>query len=214
MKFLKNNLDNIISFLALAFGIAYSFYGPNRCVKSFQNWENVSVTTTIIYAIILYGFALFGKEFDEVKKTPKGFIILILSLIVLITIPFSFAFIGECFKWETFTNIATIIDWKRIDKMWLLTVTAMLFLIIDLLVEHSDGDKKIKYHINRKFSETPVLISFGILLVYSYYIGNENIEKYRLEAFFAGTVAFQMISSNIIWMYNDDRFWKSIINKD
>lgn len=214
MKLIKNNLDNIISFLALAFGIYYSFLGPNNGANSFQNWENVSVTTTIVYAIILYGFALFGKEFDEVKKIPKGFIILILSTIVIITIPFSFAFIGEYFKWETFTKIANIIDWNRIDKMWLLAVTALLFFIVDIIVEHSDGDKKIKYHINRKFSETPVLISFGILLVYSYYIGNENIKTYGLESFFAGTVAFQMISSNIIWMFNDDKFWESIINRN
>lgn len=213
MKWIKDNSPNIISFIALILGVYYSFFGPNKDANSFKNWENVAVTTTIIYAIILYSVGLFGSEFENVKKIPRGIIITLLLIIILITVPFSFAFIGELFNSVTFTKIANIISWERTDKMWLLTITALSFLVIDLFMEKSEGDKKIKFHINRMYSETPVFISFGILLAYSYYIGNSNIINDGLEPFFAGTVAFQMISSNIIWTFNDDKFWKSIITK-
>ena len=81
------------------------------------------------------------------------------------------------------------------------------------MLKYANTDK-INYATNLLYSDIPVTIGFGTLLVYSYYIGNDVIKDKNLEHFFEGAIAFQMISSNIIWMYNDDKFWKSIITKN
>jgi len=168
------------------------------------------VTATIIYAIILYSIGLFGTTFDKVTKIQKGVIILLLTLIILITVPFSFKFFGEFLSSNKLIKVVEALDFDRIDKLWVLTITAISFLLIDIIMEKAEGDDKIKFHINRKYSETPVIISFTVLLLYAYFIGLDNIEKYNLEPFFAGTIAFHMISSNIIWVLNDDKFWDSL----
>ena len=54
---------------------------------------------------------------------------------------------------------------------------------------------------------------FIILLLYVFHIGVDEIQDEGLEHFYQGAIAFQLIFSNIIWMYNDNNFWKSIVNK-
>jgi len=202
--------DNIIILIVLILSVLYGFLGPNKDGYSFKNWENVSVTTTIIYAVVLYGFGLFGGKFDKLKRMPKAFVITFLVIIIFITIPFSSAFLGEFFKVSFLNKLALILDGGRIVKMWLLTITASFFLVIDVIMMKSEGDDKIKFHINLKYSELPVFGAFIILLAYSYFLGDIKITKYGLDSFFAGAVAFQMISSNIVWMQNDDKLWESI----
>ena len=202
--------DNSIILIVLILSVLYGFLGPNKDVFSFKNWENVSVTTTIIYAAVLYGFGLFGGKFDKLKRMPKAFVITFLGIIIFTTIPFSSAFFGEFFKNAFLNKLALILDGGRIVKMWLLTITASFFLVIDAIMMKSEGDDKIKFHINLKYSELPVFGTFIILLAYSYFLGDIKITKYGMDSFFAGAVAFQMISSNIIWMQNDDKLWESI----
>lgn len=200
--------DNFIVFFALLLGVLYGFLGHNKGVFCFKNWENVSITTTIIYAVVLYSYGLFGSKFDNLGKTPRGFVTTFLVIIFFITLPFSLAFVGDLFN---VNKLALILDGRRIIKMCLLTITTILFLIIDAIMMKSEKlEEIIKFHINFKYSELPVLGTFIVLLVYSCFLGDIKINEYKLDAFFAGAVAFQMISSNIIWMQNDDKLWESI----
>jgi len=200
--------DNFITFFVLLLGVLYGFLGPNKGMFCFKNWENASVTTTIIYAVVLYGYGLFGDKFDNLKKLPRGFVITFLVIIFFITLPFSLAFVADLFNLDKW---ALILDVGRIAKMWLLTITALLFLFVDALMMKSEKfEEIIKFNINLKYSELPVLGVFIVLLVYSYFLGNIKITEYKLDSFFAGAVAFQMISSNIIWMQTDDKLWESI----
>lgn len=200
--------DNFIIFFALLLGVLYGFLGHNKGVFCFKNWENVSITTTIIYAVVLYCYGLFGDKFDNLNKISRGAIITFLVIIFFITLPFSLAFVADLFS---LNKLALILDVGRILKMCLLTITALLFLIIDAIMIKSEKlEEIVKFNINFKYSELPVLGTFIVLLVYSCFLGDIKINEYGLGAFFAGAVAFQMISSNIIWMQNDDKLWESI----
>ena len=202
--------DNVIVFFVLLLGILYGFLGHNKGASCFNNWENVSVTLTVIYAIVIYGKLLCSKK-SYLKKLPRDLVITFLVVIIFITIPFSVALGGDLFGSTLLSKWAESLDAGRIVKMWLLTGTAFLFLIIDSLMMKSEKiEEIIKFNINLKYSEIPVFGVFIVLLAYSYFLGDTKITDYGLDSFFAGAVAFQMISSNIIWMQNDDKLWESI----
>ncbi len=193
-------IRTIIIICCIILAVLYAFFGPNKNDMSYRNWENVSVTLTIIYAAVFYFCFLIEIKYEKLNRFTRLFVVSFLGLVLLITLPFSTAFFSELFN-NTFLNeIASNLNKGRLCNMWLLTITAVLFLLIDIVMMYSGYDDKDKFHINFKYSEFPVFVSFGVLLLYSYYLGDKiNM----LDSFFAGAVAFQMISSNIIWLLND-----------
>ena len=104
------------------------------------------------------------------------------------------------------------LSFARTTKLILLIIVSVLFLIVDLIMLNKAPDSKINYATNLYVSDIPVLIGFVVLLLYAFYIGDAYIEENNLNHFFEGAIAFQVMFSNIIWMYNDDEFWKKILN--
>ena len=97
----------------------------------------------------------------------------------------------------------------RIEIMFLLVLTTLLFVIVDFLLFkflYSSLPKVSKsYLLSLIFSDIPITLAFIILTVYAVLLKKEN-ELRNMDAFFGGTIAFQMILSNIIWTFTDDIF--------
>lgn len=133
---------------------------------------------------------------------------LLIFLIIVSCVPFVVGFINI---WSTFLKefYDSYLIIPRTNKMLLLIFISALFVAIDFIMLKKANTDKINYATNLYQSDFPVLIGFIVLGVYAFYLGDQAIESNKLNHFFEGAIAFQMIFSNIIWMYNDDEFWKS-----
>ena len=213
---MKFTWDNILFLLLMLFIIIFPFWQGTESTYG-KIWEDVSVVATIIYALLLYISGFFFKKFTGLKDWQKGLIGIFIFIITLFSLPFIYGFFEVIFpnitNFDYLNKLYGDINYSRSLKMLLLFLISLLFTIIDFIMLKKAVDSKINYATNLYVSDIPVTITFLILLLYALHIGDETIKREYLNHFYEGAIAFQMIFSNIIWMYNDDEFWKSIITK-
>ena len=208
---MKLTWDNILSMLLLLFVIIFPFWQGSK-----ENygviWEDVSIVATIFYAAIIYVAGFAYKRFSGLSDGKKGLVgFIILIVIPVFSLPFIFGFL-RMFSTDCLEIYNQYLSFARTTKLILLIIVSVLFLIVDLIMLNKAPDSKINYATNLYVSDIPVLIGFVVLLLYAFYIGDAYIEENNLNHFFEGAIAFQVMFSNIIWMYNDDEFWKKILN--
>lgn len=205
-------LDNIIIFGLISISIWYGIWGlDDTNLNRIQYWENVSVVLTLLYTAYLYGKGFFGKKFQTISGAQKFWIITLLVIILFITLPFTLPFITTIViesDWGK-EKIPLVYDVGRCWKMGLITLTAFVFVIIDLIMIKAEGNRTIEFKVNLKYSEIPVFVSCLSMFIFSFHLGTELTLNSNYEPFFSGVVAFQMISSNIIWAFNDDKLFKN-----
>ena len=200
MSFTRNNIPILL--LAL-FSLVLPFWkGADGNYGAI--WESASILSTIGYAVIIYTFGFFGGKFTNLHDRYKGVIAIIIAIIIYLSWPFV-ANIFNLFYEASETGVI----YKRTSIMFQLVGISFLFLVIDIIMLKKSNTEKINYTINIRYSDFPVLVGLIVLCGYAYYLGDQTIETNKLNHFFEGAIAFQMIFSNIIWMYNDDEFWKS-----
>lgn len=210
---MKFTWDNKIIMLLILFVIIIPFW-KGTSGNYGQIWENVSIVATIFYAFSLYLAGFYFKKFEGLTEKEKGLIgIIVLLLIPLISLPYIVGFLKIFFvNMDKLYNDYFLLS--RSSKMSILLIISILFAFVDYKMLKKANDNKINFATNLFYSDIPVSVAFATLLIYSLFIGNETIKKENLDHFFEGAIAFQMIFSNIIWMYNDDEFWKSIVNNN
>lgn len=139
---------------------------------------------------------------------------MLIIIIILITTPFTFSItrhFDTYFSAKIFEMF--IANIPRTNKMLMLLISSILYCIIDILMIKWKNDV-INYHINLKYSDAPIAISLLILWLYSIYLGDTVIINDNLESFFSGAIAFQLIVSNIIWSFSDDKFFHKLFKKE
>jgi hypothetical protein len=154
------------------------------------------------------------KRFQGLKDWQKGLI----GLITLLVIPgVSISYILSFLKIFS-VNCAGIyngyLNFERTTKMTILVIVAALFCVVDYIMAKNANNNKIYYTTIFRYSDIPVMLTFAVLLTYAIYIGNAEIKQRNLNHFFEGAIAFQMIFSNIIWLYNDDKIWHSLTDSN
>jgi hypothetical protein len=205
----KFRWDNIIIYLLLIIAIATGFFGPENEV--YLNWETAAIFVTLVYTFAIYIIGFFFNGFQSIDKHWKiGLVSTLLILIGLLTTPFTFSILRHFdanFSGKIYTMFIEGIT--RTTKMLYLFISILIFCLIDWLMIKWKNDE-INYHINLRYSDFPIAISFFVLWIYSIYLGNSNIEIKKLESFFSGAIALQILVSNLIWTYNDDLFFKKL----
>lgn len=207
---MKFTWDNILIILLMLFVVIFPFWKGTEGNYG-QIWEDVSIVATLFYAFSIYLAGFIFKKFEGLDDWHKGLIgIIVLLIIPLISISYILGFLSIfSTRMDNLYNEYFIL--YRYGKMIVLLIVSLLFTLVDYIMLKKANNGKINFATNLYVSDIPVSIVFLVLLIHAIYVGNETIEKNNLNHFYEGAIAFQMIFSNIIWMYNDDKFWNSIL---
>jgi|GEM_PF-3876529 len=205
MELTKSNKLTIVLLLGT---VLYAFiFGASGDIC--KVWEDAAVVATIFYGFTIYILGFYWKEFRDLKLPEIGTIVGFLLVILALTTPFIKSLLGNHFSIVENLEI-DILNPHRTLKLLYLFIIAFLFSSIDWIMIKQNFDT-INYDINFRYSDVPVTIIFFILMLYSFYSYQiMNIANNYLDHFFEGAIAFQMMLSNIIWMYNDEEFWEEL----
>lgn len=192
---------NKLVFILLLFTVLNGFFGKTineYCSSTFwdflnywfskiswKNWENASVISTLIYAAFYYYKLFRNPEYEKVKRAHLGLVGLFLFIITVL-------------------SVVSTIQMNRVIYMAIICAISGIYCYIDYKLK--TGDLELSYTTTLKYSDIPVSIAFLILLIYSAILNfTDPMELIKMEPFFGGAVAFQMILSNIIWSFTDDK---------
>lgn len=201
---MKLTMNNIVILAMTLFTLILPFWkGTNGNYGSV--WEDASVFATVCYAVIIYTVGFFGGKFTNLNDSFKGLIGIIVLVIIVLSLPFILGFLKLWFA--EVGDLYSKVNLARTYKMLILVGIALLFFVVDLIMLKKADTDKINYATNLYQSDIPVLIGLIVLCLYAFHIGDQVIEDQNIDHFFEGAIAFQMIFSNIIWMYNDDGLW-------
>ena len=165
-----------------------------------KSWEFSSVFATLVYTLFLYIFGFIQEEFKGLPM--KDIAILLVGLICLFFITVITAF-------PSFSLGSYSYKIERIHSLIVLTITSGLFWLLDYKISRKceNVDIKRSFHLSKVYSDRPITIIFSIMTLYCAYINftiadPEQIKHF--EPFFSGSIAFQMMISNLIRTINDD----------
>ena len=178
--------DNIFVLVTLAFTIVWGFVGTAH--EPWKNWEVATVFLTFIYSVWVFANGFFiKKHFSGLPIEKTGVIVLSIFSLCVVTV------------------ILVFFQFDRWLIMLLLFITAVLCSLMDYLLgkeekECFSGFNKLFY-----YSDLPITIAFGVLLAYSIKMHDNKI----MDSFFSGAIAFQMILSNFLWSFFDDKVFEN-----
>jgi len=156
------------------------------------SWEILSSILTIVYSIYFWFCNDEGKKILDMlgdnKKTIRRFMVFAFINLILIVV----------------ANVVNSINfyWGPLSMLFaILTFGAFVFIdqtLLDELNKNSNTNKEIEkirkdvdYVLSN--SDIPTLVAFAILFVYAIFMYN------RMQLFFSGAIAFQMLISTVIW---------------
>ncbi len=203
-KYCKKNWY-IVLFLpaAIIFGML-DYFG-----NYWKGFELASVLMTLIYTIILYLRMFYYSDVD--KTALRGSIIAL--IIGIASIVFSVILsVAEkiSIKLDTF-SIDTIVYGSRDITLGLLCLGTLMFCVVNYKLYKSNTKHKESFLRSLQYSDLPVFITF--LILWSTVVPfSKNLHDPILEGFYGGTIAFQMIYSNIVWSFIDDPILESHLN--
>jgi len=168
-------------------------------LSPWKNWEISALGYTLIYTIIIYVEGFRKKYFKS----------LVGDMGVLLGLSVAGLFFVFLLSGNEFFHLFTFSFDRRLS-MVLLLITTVLFVALDFILfkalVHKHPTVSRAYFLSLKFSDVPILIAFSFLAIYAFILGKSEIDKEHMDSFFSGTIAFQMMLSNIIWTLTDDVF--------
>lgn len=158
--------------------VLWGLFGLNK--NSCHNWEEASITLTLILTILIYAQGFWGpKKFQSVDFSKVGLFVIAL-LAVLITIGFLMADTIH----QYFPNLVNI-ELPRWGIMALILFTSLLLSWMDYQIGKEDDIFMMKLFY---YSDLPIIVTLIILLTYSIFNRNNHV----VDPFFSGAIAFQM----------------------
>ena len=163
-----------------------------------KNWETCALGFTFIYTSYIYYTALHKKMFDHIPG-PWSFLLGFACLALIFLTLMAGNDLFHVFNFNL----------TRIQALILLIVITLIFSLLDYVFFFHLAKPMPKlseaYFLSLRFSDIPVAFAFVILTLYAVMLhGEGNLQT--MDSFFGGTVAFQMMLSNIIWTLTDDAF--------
>lgn len=165
--------------------------------ERYKNWETCALLFTFTYTIYLY--VKNRKKFKNVMGWPAMFLGVAPLALMFTTI----------ISASGHLEVGGVrVEIHRPEIMVALVVTSLLFVVVDLILFRSLKAKYPKdsnaFWLSFQYSDFPILVAFILLTIYAFALGEDEIKRDHMDAFFAGAIAFQMILSNIIWTVTDD----------
>ncbi len=210
VKYVKKNKTTIIFFfLAILLG-ATNIFGLGNEQLAYKSWELSSFVFTLGYTVAFYAFGYRNKYFKKLGG-EKSIAIAIAIFILLLIITYIANDYLNIFKQSP----------GRPLTLFLMFLFVFVFSMINwALHKHFDSKSQSTKVTRRKerftdlsrdfrsavfMSDLPLAIAFLVLFVY-YFINQAP----NMEYFFSGAIAFQMMYSNAIWIFNDDRIFEPL----
>jgi hypothetical protein len=196
-------LANRVSLSVLLGAVGYSIFCPwPMSWPGWFRWEVAAFISTVLYSFYVYIFkgTLFSPQF-MLSNNRKHKIGLVVLCIIILSIAALLSVNGRL-HWVNVPDFDRPIE----VKMGCLWISSILFVIaVTLLSKGGRNDRVAKsFRQSLRYSDGPICVSFGLLFFYACWLGEPRIKHEGMESFFAGAIAFQMILSNIMWMFADN----------
>ncbi len=172
----------VVSLIVTLVYTAYFFIsgGKNGWFDKLGGYFSVIITLAHI-PLVLITFLVTNEYIHIFEYTPK-----IEHTIGLMCV---FAFIFSLVNWSLYMRFKEVANSSKSEK------------VKNQLFELSENFKKGVF-----MSDFPAAVVFLILFVYA--VSMDNFEQ--IEYFLSGAVAFQILASNFVWVFNDDIIYTKI----
>ncbi len=208
-KILNLYKENPVSLTLLVLAVLFSFLpGSWFGWPRWFNWEIAGFFSTVIYSYYIYLVEgmMGGSKFllTNKRKSKIGLVITCLLLLTITTL----LSLNHHTRW---INTEITSKFPNITKMLFLFVSSIFFVIAVRLLSFGPNNDPIAKSFRASFlySERPICIGFGMIFVYACLLGEKRITEEHMESFFGGAIAFQMMVSNVIWVFTDDALMKT-----
>lgn len=222
--FKKNIVVTIFFFITILIGATNIFGQSNQ--PAHKCWVLSSFVFTSGYTLVFYIFGRKNGYFKNLGGDKSVVIILVHLLLFVITL-----FIAN----DYFSLFR--LSPGRLLTLILMFIFALLFSIVNWALhqhfhqksnsieitgretqdelEDLEAKRKLKNRYSdqsRSFrsavfmSDLPLAIAFLVLAIYSIFINHCS----QLDYFFSGAIAFQMMASNAVWIFNDDKIFEKL----
>jgi hypothetical protein len=195
----KRRFSSIILVLAVILAMT-KFSGLSKA-PAWKNWEFSALFSTLCYTIYIYYEAIFKKKILDNIKGSWGFLL-------------GFGFVSLLLLTLIEGNEVIHLFNFRMNIAWTLFVLVLItgvFSVIDYIFSKSlkDSMKAIShsYRLSFWFSDLPIFLAFTVLTIYCVILVASGNLSADMDAFFGGAIAFQMITSNVIWTFLDRPFF-------
>ena len=158
-----------------------------------KSWDQACVVATLIYTGLIFGAGLAGEKFKGVDNNQVIGICLLLFAIILCSI-------STLREKLVFSDITLC----RLSIMGLYIIISLSYFFINILMIKANVPEKDELINSVKYCEGPIAFIFVILFLYACSLGLKKIGDLKIDSFFSGAIAFQMILSNIIWGMMDN----------
>lgn len=192
---------NPISVPLLILSVGFSAAWPRK--PRWFNWEIAGFFSTITYSVYIYLVEglIRGKKFlirSTYRRQKIGWVVLCNLALGLATL---LSLNGQ-------THWINIPEYRypTAIKMGCLWLSSVLFAVtVKMLGKGANNDKIARsFRQSFRYSDGPICVGFGVLLLYACLLGEYRIRSDGMESFFAGAIAFQMMISNIVWLFTDN----------
>jgi hypothetical protein len=194
---------NRVSLCVLLGAVGYSIFSPwPESWPGWSRWEVAAFISTVLYSFYIYILrgTLISPRFMLTENRKRsialvGICITILSISALLSV-------NGRLHWVNVPDFGRPTE----VKMGCLWISSILFVTaVTLLSKGGRNDRVAKsFRQSLRYSDGPICVSFGLLFFYACWLGETRIKHEGMDSFFAGAIAFQMILSNIIWMFADN----------
>jgi hypothetical protein len=194
--YLTSNKFSLCLLLICILSGSMRLFGLSKA-QPWQDWQTSAIAFTFVYTVYVYwnGWKKgYFKYLDGTLGIPLG-----LALAALLVV---FSFLLN----DYFDIYSHKLGTRAI--MVSLVITAALFVVLDTIMwsslRHTHEAVSELYLQSLKFSDIPTALAFVVLTIYAFALGPQGIHNQHMDSFFGGTIAFQMILSNVIWTLTDD----------
>lgn len=186
--------------------VLYGAFSPLQ--PRWFNWEAAGFASTLVYSLYLYVYKglIAGKLPFMLRSrySQKRIGLIVVCLFVLIAA--MLLSVNSHLHWINFPSNWILYKYPTASKMACLWIASLLFAITVKILGAEPRDDKIAEAFRHSFiySERPISVIFALLFLYAWGLGEQRIKEEAMSSFFAGAIAFQMMLSNVIWMFMDD----------
>jgi hypothetical protein len=202
----KSSFSLTTLIIAICFSFVFSIRGPFR--RAGFSWEIAGFFSTIAYSSYLYivNGMMKGRKFMFESTYRRDRVALVFICLFALSVATFLSLQAHLHMVNISWFDGVVSRYPTESKMLCLWIASMLFAwtVRILGKDPARDDVTSSFDLSFKYSDGPLCVIFFVLMVYAMILGEREIESGKMASFFAGAVAFQMLLSNVIWVFLDD----------